>query len=235
MPARHRADRDPARRRPIPRNHGDLCEHRGPGAADARGPFAEGRGARRLGHHPRAVGRMSARRCRMTACVQPAAREDGEWIIRNLSPASTSRRAPWRQRFSPPYGVAWRLAVQSAMPFGQSARLQHFHLTNAIARASRTMAECAELAAGTRPRKWQRNRRARCRTSLTWGAGDWGHSIGLAVLQILDSSSWSAGVHRLPAAVRPQDLGGGADAQGPERGGPVRPVAVVRRPRSSSC
>ena len=47
---------------------------------------------------------------------------------------------------APPYGAAGQL--QSA-PF--KTPIQAFHLTNPIARASRTMAECAELAAGVNP------------------------------------------------------------------------------------
>jgi NADH-quinone oxidoreductase subunit G len=47
---------------------------------------------------------------------------------------------------APPYGVAG--ALQSA-PFRNAVGA--FHLTNPIARASRTMAECAELAAGHNP------------------------------------------------------------------------------------
>jgi NADH-quinone oxidoreductase subunit G len=45
-----------------------------------------------------------------------------------------------------PYGVAGKM---DAAPF--KTPIQAFHLTNPIARASRTMAECAELAAGVNP------------------------------------------------------------------------------------
>ena len=56
--------------------------------------------------------------------------------------------APGRHGASvaPPYGAAG--ALQSA-PFRSA--IAAFHLTNPIARASRTMAECAELAAGVNP------------------------------------------------------------------------------------
>ncbi len=47
---------------------------------------------------------------------------------------------------APPYGVAGQL-----QPAGFAAPIRAFHLTNPIARASRTMAECAELAAGVNP------------------------------------------------------------------------------------
>jgi NADH-quinone oxidoreductase subunit G len=47
---------------------------------------------------------------------------------------------------APPYGAAGQL--QSA---GFMTPIKAFHLTNPIARASRTMAECAELAAGVKP------------------------------------------------------------------------------------
>jgi NADH-quinone oxidoreductase subunit G len=47
---------------------------------------------------------------------------------------------------APPYGAAGQLnSTAFAMP------IKAFHLTNPIARASRTMAECAELAAGVNP------------------------------------------------------------------------------------
>ena len=45
-----------------------------------------------------------------------------------------------------PYGAAG--SMQSA---GFTTPIKAFHLTNPIARASRTMAECAELAAGVNP------------------------------------------------------------------------------------
>ena len=47
---------------------------------------------------------------------------------------------------APPYGAAG--AMQST---GFTTPIKAFHLTNPIARASRTMAECAELAAGVNP------------------------------------------------------------------------------------
>jgi NADH-quinone oxidoreductase subunit G len=56
--------------------------------------------------------------------------------------------APGRhsEAVSPPYGAAGQM---TSAPF--SAPIRAFHLTNPIARASRTMAECAELAAGVSP------------------------------------------------------------------------------------
>ncbi len=47
---------------------------------------------------------------------------------------------------APPYGLAGQL---QPAPF--ATPIKAFHLTNPIARASRTMAECAELAAGAKP------------------------------------------------------------------------------------
>jgi len=56
--------------------------------------------------------------------------------------------APGRHAGSvaPPYGVAGKMTSASF-----KTPIQSFHLTNPIARASRTMAECAELAAGVSP------------------------------------------------------------------------------------
>ena len=48
------------------------------------------------------------------------------------------------------------------------------------------------------------------------------------ILAVLDLDSGLAG---LPAAGRPQDLGGGDAAQRPQRGRPLRPAPVVRRLR----
>jgi NADH-quinone oxidoreductase subunit G len=47
---------------------------------------------------------------------------------------------------APPYGAAGQLGAG-----GFTSPIRAFHLTNPIARASRTMAECAELAAGKSP------------------------------------------------------------------------------------
>jgi NADH-quinone oxidoreductase subunit G len=62
------------------------------------------------------------------------------FLGQDYAPATNSASA------APPYGAAG--AMQSA-PF--VSPIGAFHLTNPIARASRTMAECAELAAGHAP------------------------------------------------------------------------------------
>src|SRR5690606_15239132 len=61
--------------------------------------------------------------------------------------------------------------------------LNAVHLTNPNARASRTMAECAELAAGLKPAVAAEEEGA-MEQLFEWGGGTWG-GIGLAVLQIL--------------------------------------------------
>ena len=99
-----------------------------------------------------------------------------------------------------------------------------FYMTNPIARASVTMAECsaAPRGRGRAPDRGGVARRARERLD---------HPLGLDAADARPGAAvrgGRAGQPRLSAARRPQDLGERADAERPERGRPLRPAAVLR-------
>ena len=141
-----RSRRAPGRRHPagrgLHREGRPLRQHRGPRAARRARGVPEGRGARGLGDPARALraaGRQAALRHRWTSCARscsPTIRPSASSTMRR------ARRRPSLDLVGPRRrGRALRRAVRQSP-------IKAFYLTNPIARASVTMAECAALAAG---------------------------------------------------------------------------------------
>ena len=139
----------------------------------------EGRGARGLGDPARAVRHVGKTLPYDTlAQLRAQARRSSD-----LRPGSTSRRAP-------PTATARRrpMALPASCRRRRSRRRsRRFYLTNPIARATATMAECAALRCRRAAARWRRSRRATCEQLFEWGGGMWG-GIGLAVRRSSPSS-----------------------------------------------
>ena len=135
-PAPHRADVDPAGRR-LHREERHLRQHRGPRAAGATAPCSRRARQARTG---RSCGRCpsgSATSCPTTAWTSCARRCIAEHPhLRALDRSTSAPIAALRR--SPSCGATGR---RSATPFARP--IADFYLTNPIARASVTMAECS--------------------------------------------------------------------------------------------
>ena len=170
------------------------------------------------------TGRSSARcpTCSGTSCRSTRSRAAARGAVRGAS-ASRARRPDRAGRCGRHRASSRRCGgTPDKAPF--RSPIDDFYLTNPIARASAVMAECSALARGARADGGGVGRMAEFWSDLSLAAD---HHRGAepcccsSLLLICD---------RLPPLCRPQDLGGGAAPARPERGRPVGPAAVLRRP-----
>ena len=196
--------RDPAGRG-LYREGRPLRQHRGPRAARRPRRLPAGRGQGRLGDPARACRRRWARGCRTT-----------RWRIARAAVANPFRTWQKSARSRPRTRARWPICAAGEVSGAAFVSpISDFYLTNPIARASKVMAECSALAKGAASSK-RRNEDLTMDILLT---------LLLIVVKSLAVLVIVPGGGRLFHPGRPQDLGGRAVAQGPERRRPLRPAA----------